>query len=179
MLFVSKPRCASNYITDALGFSRSQYHEKAKHMRAGDLCACVRHPYTLLVSWYAYHSRSPRLTEQERDFYKKYVNISQWIESGCPTHWQQADFKRANKKWDLSNPLHQKPWVDGRNVYIIRYETLDSDLERLALKNGLTIRTSSAFRNESDTHGVVLSDADKLKVYTLFREDFIAFAYER
>jgi len=187
LTFISKPKCASNYIDDMLFYGKrhhthrsGQFIEKIASEQQRFLI-CVRDPYELVKSWYYYHKFAPRESSLVHNFYPS--TLEEWVvESNCSTHWQSDAQDFTPEEWKFQNPLLQSAWLpsDTSRLEMVRFETLEEDLEIIAKKYRIPVTRakSNMFKNEGTKSGE-LSLRAKLKVQQLFARDFDMFGYEK
>lgn len=172
-LFISKPRCASTFITDSNGFDRLEYHRIGRRMRHSErYLACVRNPYDLVVSWFTHHKYTNKISEEVKNRYPH--NINEWILGGCKTHW---DDWLTNESLNGLNPLVQWQWISGveDKVDLVRYENIHADLSALGWKCNMT-----GFRNDSPFNKrQKLNSSAIAKINKMFGRDFEMFNYQK
>ena len=166
--FISKPRCASTFITDSFGFDRKQYHRYGTDIKTHKkYLACVRNPYDLVVSWWAHHKLTPKISPDVKAKYPD--DINEWIINGCKTHWD-VGVTHGN------NPILQSPWLDDVSdaTSVVRYENLETDLQSLPLpRSGLSRKNPSP-----QDVSIMLSDQAIGSIQDQFAIDFTRFGYD-
>ena len=190
-LFISKPRCASTSIyntvfnwDDAVNGSKNNYHWTASDTKdfIGNekwnekfTFACIRNPYTLVLSWYNNHKYKPTIPDSVKDFYPD--SIDEWVlERDCQTHWQKTGWSYHMYK---CSPLEQRQWVYDKNNnlivnFLISYENINEHFDYIKKKCFLNIELvhANCSNNKQD-----LSSDVRNRIYQLFEPDFSTFGY--
>ena len=185
LFFISKPRCASNYIDDLLfGSRRIDTHRSGQFLSQqhpnSHFLMCVRDPLDLVVSWYTYHRNSRLEGKEVRHFYPN--DLDAWVlEMDCATHWGALFHRHTPVEWHDLNPLHQVAWLPskstGAEVHVIHFEHLDAELKEMARAFQIGISREKPFLNQSPGNKPSLGDASKRRLRALFHDDFHRFGY--
>ena len=141
--------------------------------------ACVRHPYSMLVSWYKYHKYHDDISQNVKNFYN--CTFDEWAnDRNFVTHWEWDIHRNWNPLWTGENPLHQWKWIyENDNCIvdkIIRYENLEKDLADVGKKISL-IRSLKKL-NYSNDKKILLSKQTKQKINDTFNKDFVIFDFK-
>jgi hypothetical protein len=199
--FISIPKCATKTILRmfALGRNRDNHYKEESnqhviyenHQRLKILeerfdldkkfvFTFVRNPYDRIKSWYNYHITTEPYKSQ---------TLNEWIQNGCPTHWKVQN--QTNWRKENLSPLLQFNFVDGKTKvdFIGKIENFEEDckliitkLNKLFEDNGLekriSYKTLQANRSTDQTKEQI-TDENKELIYTMFRQDFEYFGYEK
>ena len=199
--FISIPKCATKTILRmfALGRNRDNHYKEESdqhviyenHQRLKILeerfdldkkfvFTFVRNPYDRIKSWYNYHINTEPYKSQ---------TLNEWIQNGCPTHWKVQN--QTNWRKENLSPLLQFNFVDGKTKvdFIGKIENFEEDckliitkLNKLFEDNGLekriSYKTLQANRSTDQTKEQI-TDENKELIYTMFRQDFEYFGYEK
>lgn len=199
--FISIPKCATKTILRmfALGRNRDNHYKEESdqhviyenHQRLKKLeerfdldkkfvFTFVRNPYDRVKSWYNYHITTEPYKSQ---------TLNEWIQNGCPTHWKVQN--QTNWRKENLSPLLQFNFVDGKTKvdFIGKIENFEEDckliitkLNKLFEDNGLekriSYKTLQANRSTDQTKEQI-TDENKELIYTMFRQDFEYFGYEK
>ena len=199
--FISIPKCATKTILRmfALGRNRDNHYKEESdqhviyenHQRLKKLeerfdldkkfvFTFVRNPYDRVKSWYNYHINTEPYKSQ---------TLNEWIQNGCPTHWKVQN--QTNWRKENLSPLLQFNFVDGKTKvdFVGKIENFEEDckliitkLNKLFEDNGLekriSYKTLQANRS-TDLTKEQITDENKELIYTMFRQDFEYFGYER
>ena len=169
----SWPHFYASLVRDLIG--EQSYNEKF-------VFASVRNPWDRLVSWYHFNCHDTRAGDTQKQKYKS-LGFKGWIMESCPhVGWKPHHFAHQPE-----DPICQLTWITDDNGkiivdHIVRLENLQSDLEQIKDKLGLSslrvpVLNQSHQRKEKN-YRTYYDQETKNKVFKLFEEDIRTFKYE-
>jgi hypothetical protein len=132
----------------------------------------VRNPWDRLVSWYSYHTRVFKRTNQ---------SFNSWVRNGATTHWKNVD----GTYWGDKDPLNCQLWIINKEYpeikldFIGKFENLQQDFNIVCDKIGIPSQELPHLNKSKHKHYTeYYDDETKQIVAEKFAGDIEHFGYE-